>query len=33
MLVINSPSNPTGAVYSHDELAALGECCAGIRAC
>ena len=25
MLVINSPSNPTGAVYTHDELAALGE--------
>jgi len=24
MLVINSPSNPTGAVYSADELAALG---------
>jgi aspartate aminotransferase len=25
MLVINSPSNPTGAVYSKDELAAIGE--------
>ncbi|MBI5937287.1 MAG: pyridoxal phosphate-dependent aminotransferase [Betaproteobacteria bacterium] len=25
MLVINSPSNPTGAVYSLDELKALGE--------
>jgi len=25
MLVINSPSNPTGAIYSRDELAALGE--------
>jgi aspartate aminotransferase len=25
MLVINSPSNPTGAVYALDELAALGE--------
>ena len=25
MLVINSPSNPTGAVYTRDELAALGE--------
>jgi aspartate aminotransferase len=25
MLVINSPSNPTGAVYTKDELAALGE--------
>ncbi|MFZ5485121.1 MAG: pyridoxal phosphate-dependent aminotransferase [Pseudomonadota bacterium] len=25
MLVINSPSNPTGAVYTLDELAALGE--------
>jgi aspartate aminotransferase len=25
MLVINSPSNPTGAIYSKDELAALGE--------
>jgi aspartate aminotransferase len=25
MLVINSPSNPTGAVYSADELRALGE--------
>ncbi len=25
MLVINSPSNPTGAVYSREELAALGE--------
>ena len=25
MVVINSPSNPTGAVYSRDELAALGE--------
>lgn len=25
MLVINSPSNPTGAYYSQDELAALGE--------
>jgi len=23
-LVLNSPSNPTGAVYSHDELAAIG---------
>ncbi len=25
MLVLNSPSNPSGAVYSKDELAALGE--------
>ncbi|MEW6678208.1 MAG: pyridoxal phosphate-dependent aminotransferase [Pseudomonadota bacterium] len=25
LLVINSPSNPSGAVYSKDELAALGE--------
>lgn len=25
MMVINSPSNPTGAAYSHAELAALGE--------
>jgi aspartate aminotransferase len=25
MLVINSPSNPSGAVYAKDELAALGE--------
>lgn len=25
LLVMNSPSNPTGAIYSHDELAALGE--------
>ena len=25
MVVINSPSNPTGMAYSHDELAALGE--------
>ena len=25
MVVINSPSNPTGAVYSRQELAALGE--------
>ncbi len=25
LVVINSPSNPTGAVYSGDELAALGE--------
>lgn len=25
MLVINSPSNPTGAVYGREELAALGE--------
>ena len=25
LLVINSPSNPSGAVYSHDELAAIGE--------
>ncbi len=24
-LILNSPSNPTGAVYSHDELRALGE--------
>ena len=24
-LMLNSPSNPSGAVYSHDELAALGE--------
>jgi aspartate aminotransferase len=24
LLVMNSPSNPTGAIYSHDELAALG---------
>jgi aspartate aminotransferase len=26
-LVINSPSNPTGLMYSKDELAALGEVC------
>jgi len=25
LLVLNSPSNPTGAVYTRDELAALGE--------
>ena len=25
LLFINSPNNPSGAVYSHDELAALGE--------
>ena len=25
MLVINSPSNPTGAIYTREELAALGE--------
>ena len=25
MLVLTSPSNPTGAVYTHDELVALGE--------
>ena len=25
IVVINSPSNPTGMCYSHDELAALGE--------
>ena len=25
MVIINSPSNPTGAVYTRDELAALGE--------
>ena len=25
MFVINSPSNPSGAVYTHDELKALGE--------
>ncbi len=25
MFVINSPSNPSGAVYTHDELRALGE--------
>lgn len=25
MLILTSPSNPTGAVYSHDELAALGK--------
>lgn len=25
MIIINSPSNPTGAVYSRDELEALGE--------
>lgn len=25
LIFINSPSNPTGAVYSHEELAALGE--------
>ncbi len=25
LFVINSPSNPTGMAYSHDELAALGE--------
>ncbi len=28
-LVLNSPSNPTGAVYSRDELAALGEALRG----
>src|SRR5699024_5356634 len=26
-LIINSPSNPTGMVYSHDELHALGNIC------
>lgn len=25
LVVLNSPSNPTGVAYSHDELAALGE--------
>lgn len=25
LLILNSPSNPTGIAYSHDELAALGE--------
>jgi aspartate aminotransferase len=25
MLILNSPSNPTGAIYSHDDLAELGE--------
>jgi aspartate aminotransferase len=25
LFVMNSPSNPTGAIYSHDELVALGE--------
>ena len=29
MLILNSPSNPTGAVYSKEELAALGEICLG----
>jgi aspartate aminotransferase len=29
MLILNSPSNPTGAVYSKEELAALGDICAG----
>lgn len=28
MLIINSPCNPTGSVYSKDELAALGAVCA-----
>jgi aspartate aminotransferase len=28
MLILNSPSNPTGAVYSKEELAAIGEICA-----
>lgn len=29
MIIINSPGNPTGAVYSRDELKALGEIAAG----
>ncbi|MBI4615830.1 MAG: pyridoxal phosphate-dependent aminotransferase [Planctomycetes bacterium] len=29
MLVLNSPSNPTGSVYSREELAALGEALKG----
>jgi DNA-binding transcriptional MocR family regulator len=33
MLVINSPSNPSGAVYSKEELAALGEVLRRIRKC
>ncbi len=28
MLILNSPSNPTGAVYSKEELQALGDICA-----
>ena len=26
-IIINSPSNPTGMIYSKEELAALGEVC------
>ncbi len=29
MIIINSPGNPTGAVYSREELAAIGEVAAG----
>lgn len=29
MLILNSPSNPTGAVYSKEELQAIGDICAG----
>ena len=29
MVIINSPSNPTGAVYSKEELQAIGDICAG----
>lgn len=29
MLIMNSPSNPTGAVYTKEELAAIGDICAG----
>jgi aspartate aminotransferase len=32
-LVLNSPGNPTGVVYSHDELAAFGEVLASFPDC
>lgn len=31
MLILTSPSNPTGAVYSHDELVALGKVLEGTK--
>ena len=31
LVVINSPSNPTGMAYTSDELAALARCCGSSR--